>query len=247
MSDLIQRITSDLQQKIDTYRPEVEVRDVGTVEEAGDGIARVRGLAKVRSQELVEFENGRVGEFDRVIATIPSPAVANICPELAGEEREAFRRVRYQGLVCASVLLRRPLTDYYLSYITDPGIPFTGVVEMSNLVHRAEFGGGVLVYLPKYLPSDDDLFEWSDEELRELLLGSLEKMHPGLRREEILAFRVARSRSVFALPVVGYSRLLPSMRTSVQGLHVVNSSYIVNGTLNVNETVGLARQYAATC
>ena len=30
MSDLIHRITSDLQQKIDTYRPEYEVRDVGT-------------------------------------------------------------------------------------------------------------------------------------------------------------------------------------------------------------------------
>ncbi|MBE0699031.1 MAG: F0F1 ATP synthase subunit alpha [Anaerolineaceae bacterium] len=61
MSDLIQRITSDLQQKIDTYRPEYEVRDVGMVDEAGDGIARVRGLSKVRSQELVEFANGVMG------------------------------------------------------------------------------------------------------------------------------------------------------------------------------------------
>jgi F-type H+-transporting ATPase subunit alpha len=61
MSDLIQRITSDLQQKIETYRPAYEVRDVGTVDEAGDGIARVRGLSKVRSQELVEFSNGVMG------------------------------------------------------------------------------------------------------------------------------------------------------------------------------------------
>jgi F-type H+/Na+-transporting ATPase subunit alpha len=61
MSDLIQRITSDLQQKIETFRPEYEVRDVGTVQEAGDGIARVRGLSKVRSQELVEFANGVIG------------------------------------------------------------------------------------------------------------------------------------------------------------------------------------------
>src|SRR5512142_1993522 len=61
MSDLIQRITSDLQQKIDTFRPEFEVRDIGTVEEAGDGIARVRGLSQVRSQELVEFANGVMG------------------------------------------------------------------------------------------------------------------------------------------------------------------------------------------
>ncbi len=61
MSDLIQRITADLQQKIDTFEPEYEIRDVGTVEETGDGIARVRGLSKVRAQELVEFANGIMG------------------------------------------------------------------------------------------------------------------------------------------------------------------------------------------
>lgn len=61
MTDLIGRITADLQQQIDTYRPEYEVRDVGKVEEAGDGIARVSGLSKVRAQELVEFSNGVVG------------------------------------------------------------------------------------------------------------------------------------------------------------------------------------------
>ena len=71
MSDLIGRITADLQQRIDTYRPEFEVRDIGTVEEAGDGIARVSGLSRVRAQELVEFSNGVLGiafnlEEDRV-------------------------------------------------------------------------------------------------------------------------------------------------------------------------------------
>lgn len=61
MSDLIQRITSDLQQKIETFQPEYEVRDVGVVLEAGDGIARAEGLVKVRAQELVEFSNGVMG------------------------------------------------------------------------------------------------------------------------------------------------------------------------------------------
>ena len=61
MTDLIRQITDELQQKIDTFQPEFEVRDVGSVIEAGDGIARADGLAKVRSQELVEFSNGVMG------------------------------------------------------------------------------------------------------------------------------------------------------------------------------------------
>ncbi|MCI0518639.1 MAG: F0F1 ATP synthase subunit alpha [Chloroflexi bacterium] len=39
----------------------MEVREVGAVVEAGDGIARVRGLGDVRSQELVQFANGVMG------------------------------------------------------------------------------------------------------------------------------------------------------------------------------------------
>jgi F-type H+/Na+-transporting ATPase subunit alpha len=61
MSDLIKQITADLQQQIDTFKPEVEIREVGTVTEAGDGIARASGLADVQAQELVQFENGVMG------------------------------------------------------------------------------------------------------------------------------------------------------------------------------------------
>lgn len=61
MSDLIQQITADLQQQIEAFQPELAIRDVGTVTEAGDGIARATGLSDVHSQELVQFDNGVMG------------------------------------------------------------------------------------------------------------------------------------------------------------------------------------------
>jgi F-type H+-transporting ATPase subunit alpha len=61
MSDLIKQITSDFQKQIDDFKPEIGISDIGTVLEAGDGIARVKGLANVRSQELVQFSNGVMG------------------------------------------------------------------------------------------------------------------------------------------------------------------------------------------
>lgn len=61
MTDLIKQITADIQKQIDTYQPTLGLSDVGTVIEAGDGIARVRGLFDVKSQELVQFTNGVIG------------------------------------------------------------------------------------------------------------------------------------------------------------------------------------------
>jgi F-type H+-transporting ATPase subunit alpha len=61
MTDLINNITDDLQKQIDDFKPSIELSDVGSVIEAGDGIARVDGLSAVRAQELVQFANGVMG------------------------------------------------------------------------------------------------------------------------------------------------------------------------------------------
>jgi F-type H+-transporting ATPase subunit alpha len=61
MSDLVKDLSSSLKKQIDAFEPELELREVGNVIEAGDGIARVTGLANVRSQELVQFANGVMG------------------------------------------------------------------------------------------------------------------------------------------------------------------------------------------
>lgn len=75
MTDFIQQISEELRKQIEVFEPEYQLKDVGTVIEAGDGIARVRGLSNIRSQELVEFENGVMGiafnlEKDNVGVTI---------------------------------------------------------------------------------------------------------------------------------------------------------------------------------
>jgi len=54
-------IASVLQQEIEQFESHVDVREVGTVIEVGDGIARVHGLSNVMSSEMVEFSDGVEG------------------------------------------------------------------------------------------------------------------------------------------------------------------------------------------
>jgi protoporphyrinogen oxidase len=190
----------------------------------------------------IAFENGGSESFDQVVLTVPTGVAANLCPELDSDEIRKLRQVQYQGIVCASLLLKKPLADYYITNITDDGIPFTAVIEMSALVDREQFGGNALVYLPKYVAPKDPMFELSDDHLRHRFLTALGKMYPAFNPSDVLAFKVSRVRQVFAIPTLRYSRNLPSMFTSVPGIQIVNSAHIVNGTLNVNETVQLAER-----
>ncbi|MEM6689325.1 MAG: F0F1 ATP synthase subunit alpha, partial [Planctomycetota bacterium] len=54
-------IASVLQAEIENFDQKIDVREVGTVLEVGDGIARVYGLSGVMAGEMVEFENGAIG------------------------------------------------------------------------------------------------------------------------------------------------------------------------------------------
>jgi F-type H+-transporting ATPase subunit alpha len=54
-------VSAILRQQLSGFKSESELEEVGTVLQIGDGIARVYGLTKVQSGELVEFENGLQG------------------------------------------------------------------------------------------------------------------------------------------------------------------------------------------
>lgn len=208
-------------------------------------LSGVRAGALPGAAGLVVKTGEGTQHFDRVVNTCAAPIALQACEGLSPDERARHAAIEYQGIVCASLLLDRPLGGAYLTYITDESIPFTTVIEMTSLVDRALTGGKHLVYLPRYLPADDPLLDAADDEIEARFLPALMRMFPDLRREEIAAFKVTRTRHVLALSTLDYSDRLPPMATSLPGLSIVNSAQIVNASLSVNETVNLANEAAA--
>lgn len=229
---ILSRMQEVLQKAGVTIRPGCRA---SAIHSASGNVAPVAGIT-------VKFADGSEATHDQIVFTGPATTAAELCPELNVEEQRLLRGIEYQGIVCASLLLKRPLSPYYVTNITDTWVPFTAVIEMTALVNPKEFGGRTLVYLPKYVAIDDPLFEATDAEIQASFFTALKKMHPTLTDDDLLTFKVSRVRKVFVIPTLNYSKNLPPISTSVKGLHVLNSAHIVNGTLNVNETVQLAER-----
>jgi protoporphyrinogen oxidase len=179
-------------------------------------------------------------EFDRVVMTCSNSLIAALCPQLEATEKTLLESTPYQGIVCASLLLEKPLADYYLTYLMDDDLPFTAVIEMTALIDPKQVGGKALVYLPRYINARDPFFTAPDSEVEEAFLAGLEKIYPEFRREDVLAFQVAREAEVFPVPVREYSKKIPPTRSTIPGLYFVTSAQIVNGTLNVNDSIRTA-------
>lgn len=190
----------------------------------------------------IKFGNGKRLTFNKIVMTTPSPIVTKTVDGLSESEVFKLNSTEYLGVVCTSLLLKNPISPYYVTNITDDIAPFTGIIEMSALVDKKNFNGHSLIYLPKYVKESDPFFAQTNEEIEKNFIDTLKRMYPDFKDNEVIASKTARTPFVFALPKIGYSDSLSPMKMSIPGLFCINSSYITNATLNVNDTIKLAEE-----
>jgi protoporphyrinogen oxidase len=200
---------------------------VSAVEKTGDGLLKV-------------ITPNNTQTFDNVISTLSSQASVTIAHQLTEAEKQKHNSIKYLGVICPSVLLKKAISPYYVTNITDNWPPFTGVIEMTALIDKKEVDGRHLLYLPKYVNPNDALFDTDDAAIRKTFCDALFKMYPQITEEDILFWGTSKARIVFALPTINYSKNIPGISTSINNYYIINSAQIINGTLNVNETIQVA-------
>ena len=124
-----EEIRDALQKYVEDYKPSAASKEeVGTVAEAGDGIARVSGLPSAMANELLEFEDGTQGlalNLDtREIGVVVLGDFAGI------EEGQTVRRT--------GEILSVPVGDKFLGRVIDPlGTPIDGLGDIEDEGRRA--------------------------------------------------------------------------------------------------------------
>lgn len=202
----------------------------------------IQSIASRNGQVTVAVAENRKFEFEHAVLTTPATMVPRLCSQLNEQEIEQFNSIEYQGIVCGSVLLKKSLSPFYVTNITDSWVPLTGVIEMTRIVDSNKFGGKHLVYLPKYVTENDPWMQKSDAEIESRFRETLLKMYSHLLPEDIIAIRISRAGQVMALPVLNYSDRVPPIQLSLPNIFAVNSAQIRQGVLNVNETIVVAEQ-----
>jgi len=200
---------------------------------------RPGAAAETRSYDQIFF-TAPVGEARRLTDAALRPAVERFATDHPAAST-------YLGVVCTVLVLKRPLTPYYVLNLADDRLELTGVIEMTNLVDpAAETAGRSLIYLSRYVDSADPLFEQGDEAILASALGrGLKLLFPDLKDEEIVRRSVHRARFVQALPIVQAAPQgspIPPLEAPFQ---MVNSALLRAATLNNNEIVDLVDDFVA--
>jgi protoporphyrinogen oxidase len=214
------------------------IRDLGGRIETNAPVSKIKpkdGLWKT-------FTSTEVITSERVIATTALPLIADMVRDWASDDYvNSLERIQYIGNVCLVLELDRPLSKTYWLNVNDPSFPFVGVIEHTNFERPETYGGNHIVYLSKYLPHTDPLYEMTDDQLLDYALPYLQKMFPKIERNWIQRHHLWRAR--WSQPVVQkhYSAIIPAEDGPINGFHICSMAQIYPEDRGTNYAVRQGR------
>ncbi len=176
-------------------------------------------------------------KFDKVIFTAPTQLMQKVVSQELVETYKTGQLVEYLGVICMVTISKTPIVDFYVTNIADEEIPFTGVIGMSTVVDVSETNGQYLTYFPKYIHSSDQLFNSSDQVIKDQFLKGLGMMFPTYPIDDVDEIYINRARYVQPLQVLNFSDYVPKVGTSHPDFLVLNTSQFTSNTLNNNEVI----------
>jgi protoporphyrinogen oxidase len=179
--------------------------------------------------------------FDIVVTTIPLPYIPGIAPGLPEAVLEQYKGLDNIGVVCPLLKLSRPLTENFWLNINDSRIRLPGLIEYSNLNPLPV----TLVYFPFYLHRDQEEFSKPDDYFLGRVVEYCGVINPHFERSWVLGGRVHRCE--FAQPVCppGFLQKLPPVKSTLEGLYVMDTSYYYPEDRSISESIKAARHLAA--
>jgi protoporphyrinogen oxidase len=194
----------------------------------------------------VEFGAGHEPvEVDAVVATVPSPVFERLVPDLPESYRERLRGLEYESAVVMVLELDRRLTDTYWLNVADDDVPFTGVIEHTNFLPAADYGGSHVVYLSRYLEPDHPAWTTPDDQLFDEYVPYLRRLNPGFDPGWVRNRWVFRERAAQPVITLNYSERIPPRRTPLAGLYLANTTQIYPEDRGTNYSVRLGDEIAA--
>jgi protoporphyrinogen oxidase len=185
--------------------------------------------ADTRSDSLVSLQTDKLGavQGDAFLFTPSLSLVAQIMNEAGPLEWiESLRRVNYLGNICITLRLDRSLSGTYWLNVNDPGFPFVGVIEHTNFDSPENYGNSHIVYLSRYLSTEDPLWGISDEQYEAYCIDHLKMMFPDFDSLWVLDSKIWRAEYAQPVTELGYSEYLPGHATPFKNAWIYSMAQI---------------------
>lgn len=191
---------------------------------------------------------------DQVLVTTSPGLLSQMAPSLPPAYLEQLLKLKHMGAVVLTLALKHSLMPdpktYWLNIPSNTAdksqnpIPFLAVVEHTNYIDRAHYGGDHIVYCGDYILPDHPYMTQSHEELEKLFVAALGEINPAFRPEWVRKSWLFRAPYAQPVPFVNHAQAVPELRTPLKGLYFASMSQVYPWDRGTNFAVEIGRRVA---
>jgi protoporphyrinogen oxidase len=200
------------------------------------------------------FAGGEAEEFDACLVTTSPGLLAQLAPGLPDGYLNQLLALKSMGAVVMTLALTRSLMPdsrtYWLNIPANSpdkvgGVPFLALVEHTNFIDRAHYGGDHLLYCGDYIVPDHAYFSMDQAEIEQQFVSVLNRFNPDFRPEWVRKTWLFRAKYAQPVPQVGHSKNIPEIRTPLPGLYFASMSQVYPWDRGTNFAVEIGRKAAS--
>jgi protoporphyrinogen oxidase len=193
----------------------------------------------------IKTKDGAVFNADKTVLTIPFPVISKIMGDRVSDEyKKGLNKIQYLGNVCLTLELSHSLSEIYWLNVNDPGFPFVGVIEHTNFEPTESYKGRHIVYLSKYLPTDEALYNMTESEFYAYAIPFIKKMFPAFDETWVLDYHVWKDAYSQPLVTLHYSEIIPGYKTPLPNVLINTMAQIYPEDRGTNYAVREGRSMA---
>jgi protoporphyrinogen oxidase len=218
----------------------------GGIVHTAEPVRRIREIAApgAREERLEVETTRRRACFRAVFATVAPPLLVRLAPDLPEAYRRRCESLEHSAILCTMLLLRRSLSPIYWMNVSDPEIPFGGLIEHTNFVSPDHYGGRRILYVSHYVDRDDPVYGFDGERLFAHYRDGLGRIRADF--DESWIERQMQFRDDYAQPIVtvDYERRLLPISAPWRGLYVATMSQVYPEDRGTNYAVRIGTRAA---
>jgi protoporphyrinogen oxidase len=200
---------------------------VEAIKHNGGKVELNKAVATIDANAAITFTDGSLVKSDYTVITTPLPIAVNLLRSACdGNYIKQLEAIQYIGNVCLTLELNKSLSKIYWLNVNDPGFPFVGIIEHTNFEPTASYKGRHIVYLSKYLPTDETLYNMSPEEFYQYAIPFIQKMFPDFNQDWVIQYHVWKEPYSQPLVTKHYSQVIPGFKTPIPSVYINSMAQI---------------------
>lgn len=190
-----------------------------------------------RVTNILTNKNNIINKNEKVISTIPLFCLKEIIHDKKLNYLKKFNGI---GVIVCIAKIKKKLSKYYWTSITDEKLPFNAIIQQNNLYAKSR---EQIIYTSKYTNELSRLYKMNNEKLSKIIFANLEKIYKDFSRKDIIDFKIFKSKNAAPIPDINSVSNLPSYKSKISNLWHGGLEYIypedrgVGNSIEVSEKI----------